>query len=102
DPENSGEGYTDRWIDYKLFDGKQIVTAKEITVDPGAKCVLRDPGASAWIFVQGSGSINGLKVQTPVMIHFGEETDDEFFVTAEAAARGISLENTGCEPLVAL
>ena len=102
DPENSGDGYTDRWIDYKPFDGKQMVTAKEITVESGAKCVLKDPGASAWIFVQGSGSINGLTVQTPAMIHFGEEPDDEFFVPAEAAAQGIALENTGTEPLVAL
>ncbi|MDO4629875.1 MAG: hypothetical protein Q4C70_11885 [Planctomycetia bacterium] len=102
DDANSGEGYTDRWIDYKPFDGKQMVTAKEITVEPGCRCVIRDPGASAWIFVQGAGKINGLTVQTPVMIHFGEETNDEFFVTAEAATQGIALENTGCEPLVGL
>ena len=102
DESASGEGYTDRWIDYKPFDGKQMVTAKEITVKPGCKCTLHDPGASAWIFVQGSGSINGLPVQTPVMIHFGEETNDEFFVTAEAAAQGVTLVNTGCDDLVAL
>ena len=34
-----------------------IVSAKELTVEPGAKCVLRDPGASGWITVQGSGRI---------------------------------------------
>jgi hypothetical protein len=98
----SGPGYTDRWIDYGGFDGEQLVTAKELTVEAGAKCVLRDPGASGWITVQGSGRINGLPLQTPVMIHFGEEPWDEVFITAEAAAKGVTIENTGREPLVSL
>ena len=33
DPERSGPGYTDRWIDYGRFDGEQLVSAKELTVD---------------------------------------------------------------------
>jgi hypothetical protein len=98
----SGPGYTDRWIDYGGFDGEQLVSAKELTVDAGAKCVLRDPGASGWITVQGSGRMNGLPLQTPVMIHFGEEPWDEVFITAEAAAKGVTIENTGREPLVSL
>lgn len=102
DEEFSGDGYTDRWIDYKLFDGKQCVTAKELTIEPGAKCILKDPGASAWITVQGCGTVNGMPLQTPAMIHFGEETWDEIFITAEAAAAGVELVNTGCEPLVSL
>jgi len=36
------------------------------------------------------------------MIHFGETTEDEVFITAEAAAGGIEVENTGSEPLVGL
>ena len=40
----SGPGYTDRWIDYGGFDGEQLVSAKELTLQPGAKCVLNDPG----------------------------------------------------------
>ena len=98
----SGPGYTDRWIDYGHFNGEQLVTAKELTVEPGAKCVLRDPGASGWITVQGSGRIGKLALQTPVMIHFGEEPWDEVFITHEAAVRGVEIENTGCEPLVGL
>jgi hypothetical protein len=102
DPEFSGPGYTDRWIDYGGFDGEQLVSAKELSVEPGAKCVLKDPGASGWITVQGGGKINGLTAQTPVMIHFGEEPWDEFFITPEAAAAGVVIENTGGEPLVGL
>ena len=102
DRECSGSGYTDRWIDYGGFDGEQLVSAKELTLEPGAKCVLHDPGASGWITVQGSGTINGTPLQTPVMIHFGEEPWDEVFITAEAAAKGVTVENTGGEALVSL
>lgn len=102
DPETSGPGYTDRWIDYGGFDGQQLVSAKELTVEPGAKFTLRDPGASGWITIQGCGKINGLALQTPVMIHYGEEPPDEVFITAEAAAKGVVIENTGGEPLVSL
>ena len=102
DADKSGDGYTDRWIDYGTIDGAQPVSAKELTVEPGAKCTLQDPGASCWITVQGAGKMGALAVQTPVMIHFGEETQDEFFISAEAASGGVVIENTGSEPLVGL
>jgi hypothetical protein len=102
DPERSGDGYTDKWIDYGRVDGQQLFSAKELTLDPGAKCVLRDPGASGWITVQGSGRMGKLTLQTPVMIHFGEEPWDEVFITHDAATAGVEIENTGGEPLVGL
>ncbi len=102
DKEKSGPGYTDRWIDYGRFDGEQLVSAKELTVMPGAKCVLKDPGASGWITVQGAGRMGRLAIQAPVMIHFGEEPWDEVFITHDAAVAGIEIENTGGEPLVGL
>jgi len=102
DKEKSGDGCTDRWIDYGGFDGQQLVSAKELTLMPGAKTTLRDPGASGWITVQGCGRIGRLDIQTPVMIRFGEEPNDEIFITAEAAAAGVVVENTGSEPLVGL
>lgn len=102
DPACSGDGYTDRWIDYGRFDGEQLVSAKELTLEPGAKCVLKDPGASGWITVQGAGRIGPVQLQTPVMIRFGEEPWDEVFISHEAATRGVEVENTGGEPLVGL
>ena len=36
------------------------------------------------------------------MIHFGEEPDDEVFITATAAKKGFEIVNTGKEPLVGL
>jgi hypothetical protein len=102
DEENSGDGFTDRWIDYGLVDGQERFSAKELTVMPGARCTLCDPGASGWITVQGCGRIGKLSLQTPVMIRFGDETGDEVFITAEAAKEGVAVTNTGSEPLVGL
>ncbi len=102
DSQRSGAGYTDRWIVYGTVDGQQLFSAKELTLEPGAKCTLQDPGASGWITVQGRGRMGRLNLQTPAMIHFGEETEDEVFITTEAAAAGVEIENTGSEPLVGL
>jgi hypothetical protein len=63
---------------------------------------LKDPGASGWITVQGRGRIGSLDIQTPVMIRFGASTEDEVFITYEAARAGVMIENTGSEPLVGL
>jgi len=102
DPACSGDGYTDKWIDYGQVDGKQLFSAKELTIEPGAKCTLKDRGASGWITVQGTGRMGKLQLQTPVMIHFGEEPWDEVFITHQAATEGVEIENTGGEPLVGL
>ena len=102
DESRSGKGYTDRWIVYGTIDGQQLFSAKELTVEPGAKCKLQDAGASGWITVQGRGRIGKLALQTPAMIHFGEDTEDEVFITHQAATAGVEVENTGSEPLVGL
>jgi hypothetical protein len=102
DPDRSGRGYTDRWIVYGTVDGKQLFSAKELTIEPGVKCTLKDPGSSSWITVQGKGRIGKLALQTPAMIRFGEETEDEVFISYEAAMAGVEIENTGSEPLVGL
>ncbi|HWB09865.1 MAG TPA: hypothetical protein VG826_11590 [Pirellulales bacterium] len=102
DQNASGQGATDRWIVYGRIDGQQLFSAKELTVEPGAKCTLKDGCASGWITVQGRGRIGKLNLQTPAMIHFGEETEDEVFITHEAATAGVEIENTGSEPLVSL
>jgi hypothetical protein len=82
--------------------GDQLFSAKELTVEPGTKCKLQDPGASGWITVQGTGRIGKLALETPAMIRFGEKTSDEVFITHKAARAGVEIENTGTEPLVSL
>lgn len=102
DTNRSGDGYTDKWIVYGSIDGDQLFSAKELTIEPGVKCTLKDPGASGWITVQGKGRMGKMALQTPAMINFGENTEDEVFISHEAATRGVEIENTGAEPLVGL
>ncbi|MBQ1863032.1 MAG: hypothetical protein II561_12050 [Thermoguttaceae bacterium] len=94
--------YVDKWIVYGLIDGEQKVTAKELTVMPGCKCLLKDGAASAWITTQGRGTMGKLNIESPNMIYYGEEPDDEVFITATAGKEGVEIVNTGSEPLVGL
>jgi hypothetical protein len=52
--------------------------------------------------VQGSGKIGKLNLQTPAMIRFGENTEDEVYISYQAATDGVEIHNTGSEPLVGL
>lgn len=97
-----GTGWVDKWIVYGKVDGKQLFTAKELTLQPGASCTVKDGGAYGWITVQGSGTAGKMALQSPVMIRFGAMTEDEIFVTAKAAGAGVTFTNTGTEPLVGL
>ena len=97
------EGYVDRWIVYGKVDGEQLFTAKELTVDPGAKAVVKDTGAYGLICVQGTGKINGQPLNSPKLIRFTELTEDEYFCTEDGAKAGVTFENTSeTEPLVCL
>lgn len=97
------EGYIDRWIVYGKVDGAQLFTAKEITIDPGTKCTVKDSGAYGLICVQGSGKINGQPLVSPKLIRFHELTEDEYFCTEDGAKAGVTFENTSStEPLVCL
>jgi len=99
----SGEGYTDRWIVYGTIAGAQLFSAKELTVEPGKKALIKDNGASGILCVQGRGRIGGLPLESPTMIRFGEMTEDEVYVSAKRAKEGYEVENLGGEcPLVLL
>jgi hypothetical protein len=96
------EGYQDKWVVYGDFHGEQLFTSKELTLDPGVKVTVKDGGAYGLITVQGVGRVGKLRLQSPSMIRFGEMTEDEAFVSHDAAVRGVTYENTGSEPLVVL
>ena len=103
DPDCSGDGFEDRWIDYGTIDGTQFFSAKELTVEPGATASVKDNGASGVICVQGRGRIGGLPLESPTMIRFGEMTEDEVFISAGRAQEGYEVENLGGDcPLVLL
>jgi hypothetical protein len=96
------KGYVDKWVVYGKVDGEELFSAKELTVQPGTKITIKDNGAYGMIAVQGSGTINQHKLQTPAMIRYGELTEDEYFVSYPAARAGVTYDNTGTEPLVVL
>ncbi|MFO0944397.1 MAG: hypothetical protein U1D30_00395 [Planctomycetota bacterium] len=98
----ASEGYVDRWIVYGKVKGEQLFTAKELTINPGVKCTIKDPGAYSLITVQGRGRIGSLPLECPAMIRYGELTEDEVFVTEDAAKGGLVFENLGPDPLVTL
>ena len=99
DGDTESEGYVDRWVCY----GTPLFSVKELTVQPGASVTIKDNGASGVITVQGRGRIGSLPLECPAMIRFGEMTEDEVFITAQAAQEGVTIENLGKEcPLVLL
>jgi hypothetical protein len=101
--DSASEGYQDKWVVYGKFSGRQRFTAKELTLNPGVKITLKDKGAFGLITTQGAGRIGRFSVHCPSMIGFGEMTEDELFVSHEAAVQGVAFENTSRhEPLVVL
>ena len=77
--------------------------AKELTLDPGVNCTIKDKGAWGGICVQGKGTINGQPLNSPKLIRFHELTEDEYFCTEAGAKSGVTFENTSdTEPLVLL
>ena len=99
---DEGEGWCDRWVVYGKVDGEQLFSARELTIKPGGKCVLKDAGASSWITVQGKGTMGALELQTPVILRYGEQSNDEVFISHGAATDGVEIENTGVDDLVGL
>ncbi len=101
--DTADEGWMDRWVCYGKVDGKEVVTAKELTIQPGRKVVVKDKGAYGLICVQGRGRIGGLALEAPVLIRFGDMTEDEVFVTYDRAREGVTFENVSTvDPLVTL
>ncbi len=87
--EMKNEGYVEKWIVY----GSEHFCAKELTIFPEEKVTIKDEAAYGTIVVQGRGTIEGLKLESPTMIHYGELTNDEFFVSIKAAQEGVEIEN---------
>jgi hypothetical protein len=97
--ETEPEGYREQWITY----GSGWYSAKELTVLPKRSVTVKDAAAYGLIMTQGYGKFGTLPVSTPAMIRFGQMTEDEVFVTANAAAAGVRIENhSDTEPLVML
>jgi hypothetical protein len=92
-------GYSEQWVTY----GTAWYSAKELTIFPGRTALLTDAAAYGLIVTQGHGLFGSLTISAPTMIRFGEMTEDELFVSADAAQQGVRIENkSAADPLVIL
>ncbi|HIE18819.1 TPA: hypothetical protein EYP75_03745 [Candidatus Bathyarchaeota archaeon] len=87
--ETKREGYIEKWIVY----ASEEFSAKELTVFPESEVVIKDSAAYGLIVIQGYGRIGKFKAEAPSIIRYGELTNDETFVTEEAAKAGIKIIN---------
>ncbi|HJD21591.1 MAG TPA: hypothetical protein H9915_07215 [Candidatus Gemmiger faecigallinarum] len=83
--------------------GNDYIAAKELTVQPGQTVRVRDDTAYGCILTQGYGRIGQHRCAAAGMLRFGQTSEDEFFVSCQAAREGVVIENhSACEPLVML
>ena len=85
-----GETYAEKWVVYR----SEAFSAKELTVRPGQTATIREVDAYGAIVVQGQGTFGSFDTSAPTMIRYGQLTEDEFFVSAQAAAEGVRISNS--------
>ncbi|MBI3942048.1 MAG: hypothetical protein HY326_03475 [Chloroflexi bacterium] len=100
--ETTNAGYQDKWIIYGRVFGQDLFSAKELTVQPGARMVVKDSGPAGLVVIQGRGKLGSYAAEAPLYIRYGAQTWDEYFVSDETACSGYTVENTGHEPFVIL
>lgn len=97
--EQKGDGYEQKWIVY----GNDYVGGKELIVEPGTSVKIKDDSAYGCVVIEGHGKFGNYECESPLFIRYGEATADEFFVSKERAAKGVTVQNTSkYEPLVIL
>ncbi|MEI6914063.1 MAG: hypothetical protein WCL39_02920 [Armatimonadota bacterium] len=96
---HSDERYTEKWIVYAT----PYIAAKELTVLPGQTVTVKDDAAYGCILLQGFGRLGAHHAEAAIMLRYGQLSNDEFFVSEDAARKGIVIENhSRSEPLVML
>ncbi len=97
--ESETKEFTQKWIVY----ANPYIAGKELTVNPGQTAVVKDFAAYGCITVQGHGKFGVYDCESATLLHFGEQSTDEFFVSEEAASKGVTITNLSkVEPLVFL
>lgn len=97
--EMKAEGYSNTWVCYK----SEAFSAKELTVFPGTSVIIKDSAAYGMIMMQGRGTMGVWDVETPALIRYGQLTNDEFFISEDAAKAGVRIVNTSTtDPIVML
>jgi len=93
------EGYVENWICYK----SEAFSSKELKILPEHSVIIKDGAAYGMIMIQGHGMMDNWKIETPTIIRYGQLTNDEFFISENAAKSGIMIKNlSDTEPIVML
>ena len=78
-------------------------TTVMLTLESGEETVYALDTLSGQTQTQQNGTMNGLKIDTPALIRFGELTHDEYFVSEQTASAGVKIVNeSDSDPIVML
>ncbi len=78
-----------KWVTY----GNEYIAASELTVKPGQTVTVKDDYAYGCILTQGYGKFGSYSCATPTLLRFGQLSEDEFYVSAPAAKKGVEITN---------
>jgi hypothetical protein len=93
------ERVAEHWITY----GNEYFGARELTIAPGQRVVVRDRVAFGCIIIQGYGQFGPYAAGAATMLRFGQRSADEYFVSEQRAREGLAITNASpCEPMVIL
>ena len=93
------ENHVEKWVVYDTG----YIAAKELTVFPGKRALIKDQAAYGCILTQGHGRFGSYSAETAIMLRFGGLSADEYFVSEAAAKSGVTVINHSLsEPLVIL
>jgi hypothetical protein len=84
-----GTAYVEKWVVYR----SGSFSAKELTVRPGETVTITEADAYGAIVVQGHGTFGSFGTAAATVIRYGQLSEDEFFVSARAAAEGVRITN---------
>ncbi len=96
---NKSKKYSENWILY----GNDYIGAKELTIYPGKKVLLKDETAYGCIIIQGNGKFGIYNAEAAGTLRYGQKSGDEYFVSEKAARKGVNIINKSkWEPMVIL
>lgn len=87
--EMRAKGYEEYYVVY----GNEHFSAKKLTIFPKRSVFIKEKTPYGLIVIQGHGKFGKFKIESPSMIRFGQMTNDELFITYDAAVRGVKITN---------
>lgn len=92
--------YAERWITYR----NPFFAAKETVIPAGGAALVKDSAAYGCVIVQGHGSFGVYDdAEAALMIRHNQLSGDEYFVSEDAAGKGVAVKNgSRHEPMVIL